>query len=147
MVTRGDFNRLLEKECGRRPKYLRDFWEYHDNNPDVFEGFVAMAKHRQRKGARRISISKLTEDMRDGPIQTVTENGLKLKNVLRAYYARFLIMHFPSLEPLMALRPLGEKRRTGDPEPVPYDPKNGVAKGRRLGVLYATGLWPEEHKR
>jgi hypothetical protein len=149
--SRAEYNRIIRKACedeGRPPpKFLRQFWTFNENNPHVFEAYLRQAKGAERTGRSRVSAAKITEDLRDRPsVQTIDpEQGFKLPNQFKPYFARLLVLVRPSLEPLIAMRALGERRRGRTQLHVPTHALNGVAKGRRIGVLWARrGLWPEE---
>lgn len=140
---RSDYNDRIRKECGTKPKYLSDFWAYHDMNPHVFKRYLNAAKRLEAEGRERIGISMLTEHLRyNTMLHTEDPQGLKLRNVLRAYYARLLILARPSLGAQLTLRPLAIPRRERK-EPVPYLHEAGP-RGRILAQLWATGLWPSE---
>jgi hypothetical protein len=142
--SRRAYNRCIRQECedeGRPPpKFLRKFWTFNDNNPHVFEAYLREAKEAEREGRNRIGVAKITEDLRDGPLKKTIdpEQGFKLPNQFKPYFARFLVLVRPSLEPLIAMRPLGERRRGRTQQHVPHHAENGKAKGRRIGLHWAT---------
>jgi hypothetical protein len=141
---RAEYNDLIEKECGRRPKHLKAFWKYHDNNPHVFKRYLHAARRLEDEGRERISIGDITENLRHHTrLKTVDEEeGLKLRHVNRAYYARLVILAQPSLGEILVLGRMGTKADREKRRPVPY--KHDVKKGKVLAYLWMTGKWPGE---
>ena len=142
--TKAEYNAVIVKECGRRPKYLKSFWIYHDNNPHVFQRYRDAAKRLEAEGRTHISIGDITENLRHHTrLKTVRdEEDLKLKNVNRAYYARLVILARPSLGDILTIKPMGTKADRERRGPVPY--KHDVKKGKILAYLWMTGKWPGE---
>jgi hypothetical protein len=143
--TRAEYNAVIEKECGRRPKYLRSFWKYHDNNPHVFKRYLRAAKRLEAEGREHISIGDITENLRHHTrMKTVDVDGegLKLKHNNRAYYARLVILARPSLGQILTLGTMGTKADREKQGPVPY--KHNVKKGQVRAYLWMTGKWPGE---
>ena len=141
------FDAHITLECGGvRPKYLRQFWLYHNNNPHVFDAYFQTAKEWQREGRRRFSMDELTEQLRrHTAIETVDEeHRLKIRNQLKPYYARAMIFVRPSLGNHIMLAKLGLPHRH-QKYPVPY--QHSKQKHEALRVFWQTRRWPGEPER
>jgi hypothetical protein len=149
MWSREDYDRVIMLECGdERPQYLTAFWTYHDTNPDVYKAYMRVAGDWQREGRLSFSISELTEHLRRHVhLRTADEQGLKLRNVLRAYYARLLIFVRPSLGHCIVINELEVPRKRHQTEPVSYNHGKEKGKRKRLAQLWMTHGRPEENGR
>jgi hypothetical protein len=84
---------------------LRQFLEFHEANPHVYEILVRLAREWVRRtGRHRIGVAILWERMRwELSVQTTAE-APKLNNNHRAYYARLIMAQEPDLNALFEIR-------------------------------------------
>ena len=146
MWTREDYNRIIEEECGREPKYLARFWAYHDANRVIWKRLIRAAKRLEAEGRERFGVKWQIEHIRwESAIKTrdPDDEDLKLNDHYTAYYARLLIHARPSLGELIELRTLGgtNPKRDG----VTYwNGKKALSHGRVLRYLWQhNGDWPD----
>ena len=84
------------------PKYNKDtklwrqFLEYHERNPHVYERFEDLAKEYLNKRRSTLSIALLTERIRWEENISTNEKDYKLSNNHRAYYARMFMENNPN---------------------------------------------------
>jgi hypothetical protein len=75
------------------------FWKFHQANPHVYTVLVSLARrYRRRHPAARLGIGMLYEVARWRMIMgTDSEDGFKLSNNHRAFYARLIMRDEPDL--------------------------------------------------
>lgn len=86
------------------------FWEYHLENPEVYESLVVMARGLKNRGRRRIGIGMLFEVLRwNHWIGTNSTEPFKLNNYT-AYYSRLIERREPDLQGMFAKRAAASDR-------------------------------------
>lgn len=85
-------------------KLERAFWQFHSDNPLVYERLVKHARNWQRNH-EHCSINLLFERVRwDFGMDTNTVDGFKLNNNYRAFYARLIEEKEPGMKSLFRFR-------------------------------------------
>lgn len=144
MWDRDDYNRIIEDECGRTPKYLTRFWAHHDANPIIWKRLIKAAQRLEEEGRERIGVKWQIELIRwESTIKTIDEEDLKLNDRYTAYYARLLIHARPSLGEMIELRKLGSTnpKREGI---TYFNRGKALSNGRVLRYLWQhNGDWPD----
>lgn len=82
---------------------------YHAENPDVYETFKAYAKMLISAGVTKLSAYLIFERMRWETLVTGND-GYKLNNNYRPYYARLFMQDHPEYEGFFELRAIGRDR-------------------------------------
>lgn len=87
-------------------KLERDFWEFHQKNPHVYQLLVELAfQWKRRRPRSQLGIAALFERLRwEMAIQTESDDGYRLRNDLRSFYARWIMHQEPELIGLFELR-------------------------------------------
>ena len=84
----------------------RKFYEYHKDNPKVYDLFVGFAKEVKAANRDTYSANSIFERIRwHVDIETVGE-VFKLNNNYRAYYARKMMNEYPEFKTFFRLREL-----------------------------------------
>lgn len=78
------------------------FKVYHAENPHIYAAFKSYAFQLIAAGAQQLSAYLIFERMRFESL--VSDNGYKLNNNYRPYYARLFMQDFPEYEGIFALR-------------------------------------------
>lgn len=74
------------------------FWRFHQDNPDVYERLVVMARSMVTRGRSRIGMKMLFEVLRwEYFMSTETDEPFKLNNNYTAYYSRLIEHNNPEL--------------------------------------------------
>lgn len=74
----------------------RKMWEYHLENPHVWDLFQKYAFEAINTGREHYSVNAIFERIRwHNDIETKSEDGFKISNNHRAYYARFFHKKYP----------------------------------------------------
>lgn len=73
------------------------FEEYLERNPKLVPALVALARRRIERGAVRLSMKGLYEDIREDPAYHAEQAGWKLDNTFTADLARLLMKEQPDL--------------------------------------------------
>lgn len=83
----------------------RQFREFHQANPHVFDRLRQMAHAARRRGHRRIGMKMLFEVIRwEHMLKTEDPHGFKLNNNYTAFYARLLMQRDPTLDGMFETR-------------------------------------------
>jgi hypothetical protein len=83
------------------------FWEFHTQNPDVYQKLRSLALQMRRRGVEQYSIKSLFEVLRwHHALTTNDPSGYKLNNNYTSFYARLLMEREPELEGFFELRSL-----------------------------------------
>lgn len=99
MTTPGLFDALDVRTLEER------FWDFHDENPRVYELFDRFAMEAVRAGRTRIGAKMLIERMRwYTTVEAVDTDGWKLNNNYTAFYARLWVEDHPEHAELFELR-------------------------------------------
>jgi len=84
-----------------------DFWEFHNNNPRVYEVLVGLARQMHGRGFSHYGIKTLWEVTRwQIHLETKDPSGFKLNNYYHSRYARLIMLMEPDLEGFFELRKL-----------------------------------------
>lgn len=98
---------LFAGKPDRGPKpHLRDrFMKFHIRNPAIYLALETAAMNYQRRG-ERTGIARLVEELRYDPkiVGVDATSKFKINNSYRAFYARMLIEHHPSLAEILETR-------------------------------------------
>lgn len=80
------------------------FWEYHAQNPKVYDLFDRFTKYAIQRGRTRFSVSVIVERIRwETTIETAGDD-FKINNNHRAYYARLWMRNNPQYQGFFATR-------------------------------------------
>ena len=81
------------------------FWEFHRENPHVYDRLQSMALDIKSKGQRKIGMAMLFEVLRwEFLMSTVSDEQFKLNNNYKAYYSRLLESSNAALEGMFTKR-------------------------------------------
>lgn len=81
------------------------FWEFHRENPHVYDRLQAMALDIKSKGQRKIGMAMLFEVLRwEFLMSTASNEPFKLNNNYKAYYSRLLESSNAALEGMFTKR-------------------------------------------
>ena len=83
-----------------------EFWEFHVNNPAVYDELVKLSRQARRRGRARIGIKMLFEVVRWQRILSTTDPDWKLNNNYHSRYARLIMEQEPDLADMFELREL-----------------------------------------
>lgn len=83
----------------------REFMEFHDNHPEVYDTLVSMSLESHRRG-KRVGIGCLWEVMRWHLDVRTGEEPYQLNNNHRSRYARLIMATVPELDGFFSTRPL-----------------------------------------
>jgi hypothetical protein len=91
-----------------RSKIERAFWEFHRENPGVYDELVALARDLQQRGYDRLGIGMLFEVLRwrRMKLTVASQHDFKLNNNYRAYYSRLIMQREPDLDGIFNTREL-----------------------------------------
>lgn len=84
---------LIDYRAEQAVDYKRLRFEYNkftDNNPKVMQLYIELARYAIASGAKRLSINKITEQIREIVVAVNTDEKYKIPNNHRAFYAREL---------------------------------------------------------
>ncbi len=80
------------------------FWEFHRENPDVYQALLKLARDWRATGRDRWSINGMFEVFRWQRARMVPDSEeFKMNNNFRAYYARILMLE-PDLKGMFEIR-------------------------------------------
>lgn len=102
----------IEKECIKEELYdihrlESKFLKFHEENPDIYDSLVRLARQAKKSGHRKIGIGMLWEVMRwEHILQSKDSDGYKLNNSLRSRYARTIMEKEKDLEGFFETRKL-----------------------------------------
>lgn len=84
------------------------FWKFHDNNPDVYDRLVTLARRwRERRGDEHLGMKMLFELVRWHVAMDPDQPGeFRLNNNLTSYYARLIMRREPDLAGVFHTRTL-----------------------------------------
>ena len=87
-------------------KLEQEFWQFHQKNPHVYQLLVELAfQWKRRRPQSHLGIAALFERLRwEMAIQTESDDGYRLRNDLRSFYARWIMHQEPELIGLFELR-------------------------------------------
>lgn len=97
------------------PHIVKQFWAFHEKNPEVFKLFKKFTNELLVRGRKRYGIGSIAERIRWHVAIETTDGDFKLNNNLRNCYARFLIMDRPELKDFFQLRETKGYRMTRPP--------------------------------
>lgn len=81
------------------------FWDYHEENPDVYRQLRDLALQMRRRGVSQYGIKGLFEVLRwHRALETKDDAGFKLNNNYTSFYARLLMDNEPELAGFFELR-------------------------------------------
>lgn len=86
----------------------RDFWAFHNANPEVYYRLVTMARDLKARGRSRIGIKMLFEVLRWEHAMQTTDHAseFKLNNNYAPRYARLIMYRNPELAGIFNTREL-----------------------------------------
>lgn len=87
-------------------KIEEKFWEFHKENPHVYELFDRFAQEAVKSGRDVFSIAMLTERIRWYTDIETTGSEFKISNNFRAYYARLWMKNNPEHNGLFRIKKL-----------------------------------------
>ena len=87
------------------------FWRFHQENPEVFDELVRLAKQLLRVGRNRYGIKALFEIVRFHRAMQTTDPCFKLNNNYHALYARLIMNTVPELGGFFELRERLSRKR------------------------------------
>jgi hypothetical protein len=88
----------------QRSKLEQAFWDFHEEHPSVYDTLVMLARDWKERRVQRIGIATVFETARYLLEIERDDDGLKLNNNHRAYYARLIMRDEPDLEDIFRLR-------------------------------------------
>lgn len=89
----------------------KDFWQYHTENPEVFQLFLRFARQAKRAGMKRYGAKSIVERIRWHIAIETNDPEYKLNNNYTSRYARLLEREYPEFEGFFIKRRI----RTADP--------------------------------
>jgi hypothetical protein len=97
---------LFPDQHGNASKLETQFWQFHNDNPDVYKYLIRFAKeYRSRRGKdSRLGIAVLYERVRWEVSIAVDTRDFRLNNNHRAYYARLIMLQEPELKDIFKVR-------------------------------------------
>lgn len=96
-------------------KHEKDFFEFHKENPHVYELFKHYTKAAMKTGRKHYSAYAIFERIRwHSDIETNEALGFKLNNNHRPYYARMFAANYPQHANFFRTRCLANER----PQPL-----------------------------
>jgi hypothetical protein len=100
--------RQMDLFAARGKGLEEQFWDFHMQNPEVYEELRSLALQMRRRGVEHYGIGGLFEVLRwHRRMQTVDQaSDFKLNNNYRSFYARLLMEREPELEGFFELRTL-----------------------------------------
>jgi hypothetical protein len=81
-----------------------EFVDFDRNNPQVYIALERAALDLLKEGARRVGVSRITEELRYDPQLRTSGAPFKLNNDFRALYARLLLHRHPELVGVIDIR-------------------------------------------
>jgi hypothetical protein len=81
-----------------------NFKKFHEENPHVYEGLLALTRQAYDRGRSRIGIKMLFEVLRWNRMIQTNETQFKLNNNYHALYARLIMDLNPELEGIFETR-------------------------------------------
>lgn len=88
----------------RTPTLAERFEAFHRRNPHVFKAIAGRALEECRKGATRIRVKRIIENMRDQVRVNTTGESYKFDNSYTSFYAAMLAEQYPELDRLIERR-------------------------------------------
>lgn len=86
----------------------KKFEEFHAAHPEVYDDLVALCRELRARGYQRFGIATVYEVARwRSMLRVGPEEGFKLNNNHRAYYARLIMEQEPDLAGIFSTRSLG----------------------------------------
>jgi len=101
------------------------FEEYHRKNPQVFEMFKRFTFQKINQGVKRLGASAVAERIR-WETSVGGDDGFKINNNYRAYYARLFMQKYPEHAGLFQLRTSKADKELLEDQP---DRRAGMQKG------------------
>jgi hypothetical protein len=80
------------------------FWKFHEENPQVFDELVLLARLAKSKGRDRIGMKMLWERLRWEIFISTTGDEYKLNNNYHSRYARYIMESVPDLAGIFETR-------------------------------------------
>lgn len=84
------------------PSIDQRFWRFHRNNPSVYRELVRYTGQAADRGARRVSMKLLIEQIRASDIGPY----VRIDNSFTSRYVRLLVEEHPQFAPLFEMRKL-----------------------------------------
>lgn len=82
---------------------MKNFNEYDNENPQVWEQFVRFAREAKAKGFKHYSAKGIFEQIR-WHTTTTASDGFKVNNNYTAYYARKMMVVYPEFQGFFRVR-------------------------------------------
>lgn len=76
----------------------KSFWDYHAQNPMIYEKLKIYAKQLKDTGRRQFGIRAIFERIRWDMYLEYNKSDFKINNTYSPFYARLLIFDFPEFE-------------------------------------------------
>jgi hypothetical protein len=101
---------LIPNQSGKRSLQEEVFWEFHQNNPMVYEAMVGFAREIRRGIGpdAKLEVQRLYWRVRWELNIRKLDGCIKLNNCYMAYYARLIMLQEPELKVILVTR----KRKT-----------------------------------
>jgi hypothetical protein len=80
------------------------FWDFHNQNPKVYEELIKLTRQAHSKGRRKIGMQMLFEVIRWNKILQTTDDDFKLNNDYAAYYSRLIMKEHPEFKNMFETR-------------------------------------------
>jgi hypothetical protein len=80
------------------------FWDFHHDNPQVYEHLVKMSRDLKNQGHKKIGIKMLFEVIRWQTMLRTTDPMYKLNNSYASRYAREIMLNEPDLNNIFEVR-------------------------------------------
>lgn len=80
------------------------FWEFHKQNPHVYDELVKMTRQLKQRGHRKVGMQMLFEVLRWNSMMRTVSNDYKLNNDFCSRYARIIMEREPDLEGIFETR-------------------------------------------
>lgn len=78
-----------------KPHIVKNFWQYHQNNPHVFELFLKYARQLKVAGREHYGTKAIIERVRWHLTVETVGDDFKLNNNYTSCYARLLTINYP----------------------------------------------------
>lgn len=80
------------------------FQQYHESNPQIYEGFKRFAFEAINRGAKHIGSKAIMERLRWETNIAAQDGEFKVNNIMTPFYARLFMKDFPKHRGLFATR-------------------------------------------
>lgn len=84
----------------------KKFWEFHEQNPQVFKKLEELALQAYTRGRKKIGIAMIFEVLRWNSNLETTGDNYKLNNNYKSRYVRILMEKHPEYKDLFEIRRL-----------------------------------------